>query len=120
MKVFALYTGVGGNAKNRKITLELADIYRRFQEKHPGEFEVAYMPGDQDDFNLGEYMRRMQVSWPVFRGTAEEQKTLTVQQKYFTLRFVEASGKLIKTQNLDTYDKAATEAELEGHLARLK
>jgi hypothetical protein len=120
VKVFAFYTGVGGNPKVRKITLQIAEIYRQMAEKHPGEFEVVYLPGDQDEFNLGEYARRMQIPWLVGRPEGPFGEIANERQKWFSLRLLDAYGNILQTPNLDSFEPAALTAEIEAGLARVK
>jgi hypothetical protein len=63
VKVFGFYYAAGWSAQCRKVTPVIVEVYKRVQQKHPGEFEIIFLPADRDEYNMQEHMRAARMPW---------------------------------------------------------
>jgi nucleoredoxin len=70
VRVFAIYSSAMWCGPCRKFTPKLVEYYKQVKAKHP-EFEVIFLSGDRDEFNMGSYMRTQRMPWPALRFGAQ-------------------------------------------------
>jgi nucleoredoxin len=123
VRVFAFYYAAGWSPQCRKVTPVIMEVYKRMQQKHPGEFEIIYLPGDRDEYNMQEHMRTMRMPWPALRYGAGDAEVGKYQSTSFPgLMAVAATGdKLdVRTRPAAYSNPDEMVAEVEELLQRVK
>ena len=70
VRLFAIYNSAMWCGPCRKFTPKLVEYYKRVKAQHP-EFEIIFLSGDRDEFNMGSYMRSDHMPWPALRYGAQ-------------------------------------------------
>ena len=66
VRVFAFYTASMSSPNCRRFTPTLLEAYRRLKAEHP-DFELIFVSGDRDAYNMEQHMLNYRMPWPAIR-----------------------------------------------------
>lgn len=93
IRIFAFYNSAGWCAPCRKFTPRLVDAYRKIKAKHP-EFEIVFISGDRDAFNMQNYMQTAQMPWPAVKFASKDSSLAPLGSNSIPyLKVVDAEGR---------------------------
>jgi hypothetical protein len=74
VRIFAFYFGSMASADTRRFDPKLLAAYQRLKAQYPTQFEVIFVSGSRDEFNMGQHMRTVRMPWPAIRYGAVDER----------------------------------------------
>lgn len=101
VRVYAIFCAAMWSAPSRQFTPKLVEYYKRVKAKHP-DFELIFVSGDRDEFNMATYMRTQKMPWPALRyGTQAELQKAYCGDTIPWLACIGSNGEALTTNAVD-------------------
>jgi thiol-disulfide isomerase/thioredoxin len=101
IRVYAIFCAAMWSGPCRQFAPKLVEYYKATKAKHP-DFEIIFLSGDRDEFNMATFMRTSKMPFPALRyGTQSEMQKLYVGDTVPWLVCVASNGQPLTSNGVD-------------------
>ena len=101
-RIFIFYFSSMASADSRRFDPKLLATYQRLKAQYPTQFEIIFVSGSRDEFNMTLHMRTLHMPWPAIRFGAVPESIAQLGKSLPWLVPVADTGRMLTNNELGT------------------